>query len=628
MNLAKVLSLVAFTLAMLAPGGTAQAQEERSVVVAVLPYGTTVEEIGATPELVPGIVSAGLGGVPFTQTLLDISQGNRVNEALYDGELPPLRIDDGRVPPSAWARVVERAEAAPADVIPGLLASSLIAAGVDVTAEDAVGLPALIGVDREGEIAVADVGSCAPSCGSGLSLIDASADELPQIVAGLDLEGADVLIALAAGARGEQQLLPIGIAGEGFDGDLTSSSTRTDGLVTTSDLAPTILGAFGVRIPDEVNGSEITSGDQRDPAEVADLQDRLDERPSRDTVVLLPFAIWLLAAVLASLAWRGRGARVALRLLGLAVASGPLLLLVAAAFDAGAAASALLFGVGSLAVAAIVGRLVPGFGAFALAGGATVAAYAVDVVVGSPLTAYSVLGPNPGYGVRFFGIGNELEAILAPLALIATGAGLAATGRTGRTAALWFAGVALLAAAAFAPGRFGADVGAAIVLGVGGASAVALSLGLDRRRTALLVVGAGVAGLVALLVVDQLLGGAHLSRTVLGAGEASDLIDVLERRVDLMLDTFTDPVYPELLVIAAALLIAGFARRDAVLGWFGDGPARAGFLGALAGVLVGTVANDSGSVLLVLGTICLATSAGFFWASQASESARESPNGG
>jgi hypothetical protein len=115
---------------------------------------------------------------------------------------------------------------------------------------------------------------------------------------------------------------------------------------------------------------------------------------------------------------------------------------------------------------------------------------------------------------------------------------------------------------------------------------------------------------------------------VLGAGEASDLIDVFERRVDLMLDTFTDPVYPQLLVIAAALLVAGFVRRDALLGWFGDGPARAGFLGALAGVLVGTVANDSGSVLLVLGTICLATSAGFFWATQASESARESRNGG
>ena len=31
-------------------------------------------------------------------------------------------------------------------------------------------------------------------------------------------------------------------------------------------------------------------------------------------------------------------------------------------------------------------------------------------------------------------------------------------------------------------------------------------------------------------------------------------------------------------------------------------------------MLVGTVANDSGSVLLVLGTIYLAVAAGFFWA--------------
>ena len=36
--------------------------------------------------------------------------------------------------------------------------------------------------------------------------------------------------------------------------------------------------------------------------------------------------------------------------------------------------------------------------------------------------------------------------------------------------------------------------------------------------------------------------------------------------------------------------------------------------GRSLGVLVGTVANDSGSVLLVLGVIYLAVVAGFYWA--------------
>jgi hypothetical protein len=191
---------------------------------------------------------------------------------------------------------------------------------------------------------------------------------------------------------------------------------------------------------------------------------------------------------------------------------------------------------------------------------------------------------------------------------------------------MWFVAVALVAIVAFAPGRFGADVGAAIVLGVGGATAAVVVLGLERRRAAMIVIGGGAAALAALLLADAVLGGAHLSRSVLGAGEAGDVLDVFDRRVTLMARTFTHPVYPELLVATGVLLVAGAIRRERVSAWFGERrAARAGFAGALAGVLVGTVANDSGSVLLVIGTIYLALSAGFFWATQASESAASKP---
>jgi hypothetical protein len=55
-------------------------------------------------------------------------------------------------------------------------------------------------------------------------------------------------------------------------------------------------------------------------------------------------------------------------------------------------------------------------------------------------------------------------------------------------------------------------------------------------------------------------------------------------------------------------------RFATILGWFGGAwPARNAYVGAVVGVLVGTLANDSGSVLLVIGTIYLAAMAGLAW---------------
>ena len=609
------LASLAVASSVSAQGGREAAQGGgESVVFAVLPYGTTVEQIARTPELAPGVISAGLGAVSVAQTFLDVSQGNRVDEDLYDGELPRLYLRDGAVPRRLWERTVARAESAPAEIVPGLLAGTLAEAGVPVAAEADSGLATLAAVDREGAVRIADPSACVAGCGPGLSVVRALPEELADMVGALGPD--DLLIAVAAGARAEQELLPVGIAGPGFEGNLTSASTRGDGIVTTTDIAPTVLDRLGVAVPDEINGSVITSAERRDPAAVAELQQRLDTRPSREPVVLVPLGTWLVLSGLAALIWRRPGARVALRLLGLSVAWAPALLLVAAALDASTLASALLVGVGSVALAALAARLLAGPAALALACGATVVAYAIDVIAGSPLTALSTLGPNPGAGVRFFGVGNELEAVLTTLTLVGTGAGLAARPRTERrTGAIWFAAIALLAIAAFAPGRFGADVGAAIVLGVGGATAVTLALGLERRRAVAIVLGAGVLALAALLCIDLLLGGAHLSRSVLGAGEPGDVVDVLDRRLTLMVDTFVHPVYPELLAACALVLVAGAVKRDAVLSWFGDAwAARSGFLGAVVGILVGTLANDSGSVLLVIGTIYLAIVAGFFWA--------------
>jgi hypothetical protein len=255
----------------------------------------------------------------------------------------------------------------------------------------------------------------------------------------------------------------------------------------------------------------------------------------------------------------------------------------------------------------------------------TVLAYAIDVVVGSPLTAVSLMGPNPALGVRFFGIGNELEATLAPLVLLGTGAAIAAWAprpdvrrEGGPAAAIAFGVACLLAAAAFAPGRFGADVGAAIVLAVGGGVAAAAVLRSARRRTVLLVVAAPVVALGLLGAADLVLGGdAHLSRSVLEAGGFDEVGEVAERRLRLSAASFSNRFGSPFLFAAVAVIVLGIAYRRRVFSWFeGRRPALAGFAGAIAAVVIGTVANDSGVLLLMIGTAYASLFAGFAWATR------------
>jgi len=246
-----------------------------------------------------------------------------------------------------------------------------------------------------------------------------------------------------------------------------------------------------------------------------------------------------------------------------------------------------------------------------------VSGYAIDVIAGSHLTELSLIGPSPSGGVRFYGIGNELEATLGALVPIATGAGLYAWAprASRRFAALAFAITAALAIAAFAPGRFGADVGAAIGIPIGAAVAAGVCLGARRRRLAL-ALAVPIVVLGALAAVDLLSGGdAHLTRTVLRAGGLDQLSEVVQRRLQLSAHSFSHYVHTVIFWLAVAGLMAGIAQRRRIEAWFGDRRwAWAGLVGALAATVAGTLANDSGALLLILGTAVAAVTVGLAWA--------------
>lgn len=551
------------------------------MVLAWLPSATSVDQL-AEAGFSPGIMSAGLGTVPADQTYLDVGQGNRVFDSLYDQPLPEHRGDAARW----WREVVERAESAPADIVPGLLATAL--GNADPRARLEVRKTSLRRLSRQ--------------------------------------PGA-LTIAIARPTGRSDASLPIGIAGPGFDGNLTSDSTRMNGYVLPTDIAPTILNHYGIEIPSAMSGQPIRAEGVVDPAAVESLGARMDVISSRrGPVVGLPIAAWLLVALGVALIGGAALAGPAVRLLALSLVYLPLLLLLGAALEPGEGSEALLVGFGAPLLATLTVAVLPGYRALAVASALTVLAYAVDVIAGSPLTSLSLLGPNPGLGVRFYGIGNELEALLAVLVVAGTGAGLAGfvPRASRRSAAVAFIAVGLSAAFVFAAGRFGADVGAAIVFPLGAAVAAVAIAGRGRWPVALAAIAAPVAVLALLALVDLLSGAnAHLTRSVLDAGGFGDLADVAQRRLQLSVRSFARPVLLVFLPVVLGLALLAYLRRDRLRAWLRDVPAlRAGLLGALAATVIGALANDSGALLLEIGAAYLLVFTGYGWAESSAASGK------
>ena len=571
--------------------------------IALVPSGVTTSAM-ADAGMAVGWVSAGHGIRTPAQTFLDIGQGARVSDSLYDEDLPGvIRIGPDGVDPRQWERIIERAESAPGDVVPGLLAEAL---GGDAMADPRAGLGQLIAADREGRlqrtIQTLTLAGDAPAAWLGVTR--AAATELPALAG--QASPHHLVIALAVPRARGQRLIAAGFVGAGFEGVLESQTTRLDGLVSAIDIAPTILELGGRDLPGEMDGRVIGSDPDGGQEAVADLGRRLLElSPRRTPVVWANAGIWVLLTGLACVAFGPAGRRLAVPWLAASMAILPAMLLVGAALQPSEIAERLIVGLGGPALAFGLLRLAGPYGAFAIAAAVSVGGYAVDVVLGSELTALTVGGSNPSSGVRYFGIGNEHEAALSALTLAGIGSGVAAWAPDldARRAVALFAGLSIAAVLAFAPGRFGADVGAAITIPAGAAVAVAAMVGASRRGW-LLVLLAPVAGLGALIAIDLGSGGdAHFTRSVLDAEDSGAVADVLETRLRLAWGSFERNAASPFLWTALALLAAAFLARRRLRELIAEAPrpALAGLAGAIGAIGIGTAANDSGITLFVIG---------------------------
>jgi hypothetical protein len=352
------------------------------------------------------------------------------------------------------------------------------------------------------------------------------------------------------------------------------------------------------------------AGFQGDPLAVvrdAAPTDRLwDIAGRRGPVVGVTLLAWLLAFGLAMALDRERAGRTAARLIALSLVYLPLLCLLGAALEPGVGTERLLLMLGSPVLAALTLALLGGYRALAAACAATAIACSVDLIAGSPLTQLSLVGPNPAAGHRYYGIGNELEACLTVLVLVGTGA-------VARRPSAFLVAAAVFSFV-FAYGRYGADVGAAIALPLG--AAVAAALLANRRDLALLAFALPIPALALLAAADLLSGAdAHLTSTVLDADSGGDVLGVVGHRLREMAESFGRPILLAGLPVVIAAAAIAWLRRERLEAWLRPVPAmRAALLGALAATLVGTLANDSGALLLEIGAVYLLAFVAYAWA--------------
>ena len=85
-----------------------------------------------------------------------------------------------------------------------------------------------------------------------------------------------------------RRLVAMGAAGLEGGTTLYSDSTRTEGLVSSTDVAPTVLERLGIDVPDDMSGKPIEARGDATPADLSELRNRLtDLGPRRWAVIWL-----------------------------------------------------------------------------------------------------------------------------------------------------------------------------------------------------------------------------------------------------------------------------------------------------------------------------------------------------
>ncbi len=584
---------------------------------------------GLVASATSSAASAAPAAPPVVLVLVDglswegVEEEPGLHQAFRDGAAATLSVVEGTEPPrdprfgyvfiGAGSRVDTRflPERLPADpervhgafegpastVHPGSLGEALGRAGVRAAA---VGDGARLVVMAPGGEVPLTYGGTDPLDGleaaldSGAGFVAVEAGDPPQaaeLAASARRAGAAVAVASPNGPPEAPNLTPFAFVEQGAGGGLLySPTTRTKGLLTNADVAPTLLATLGVPVPPEMSGrvAEVRSG----WAESAErLQRRLwfvEEGGFRVWAVV--GVLWACALAVGTLRGGRRGASTAV----LALAGSPAGALLAAAVPVtGVLPVAVLTALCAGGITALSSRLSGDFpSALAVVALATAALVVVDAVAGGAFERFSTMGYNPATGTRFYGVGNEYAAVLAS-GLTMGLAVLTRRHRRGPPAAL-LAVAGVSAVLALGLPTMGADVGGSLALGLGFGATVGLIRQEGWRRVILWAAG-GFAFAAVLFLASGILF-PEVSHGSRAAGGEGGLYEILVRKLAISLGNLRSPILLLLLVTGSAAIYAGWREARGT-------PLAAGIPAALVAAAASGVLNDSGLIATLFALI-------------------------
>ena len=439
-------------------------------------------------------------------------------------------------------------------------------------------------------LTVVDLGQIQAAERGRVSALDA---QLAQIAA--ELPPSTLLLVTAPGAAagtglgqaqaGPPHLMSVLVSGPGFaHGLLDSAATRRPGIVTLTDLTPTVAAWLGHPVPAGTAGSQITRGER------GDLGPTITSLTARDTAeqvwiathgwFFIGYAIAdaLAFGLPALLFWgaaaeRRRRRAQCWRTAGVAAAAVPLGSYLAnlAPWWYWTHPAWWLYGmaIGWTLVVAAAALAGPwrrdALGPFGAIAAATLLLLAVDVMAGSRLQQAAPFGLSLLVSGRFYGIGNNALGVYCVAALVAAAWLACVVGK--RRPVLVVGAVGLLAVVASGWPGFGAKVGGTIALVpcllllAAWLAGVRLSV-----RWAVPVLASGLVVFLAFALASYFLPGDGVSDIGTFAGNLlhGRAGDLLERKASANVGSLTLNVFSWLIPVAAVLAAAALLRPAAL----------------------------------------------------------------